>query len=280
MREGILLLQEHTEWLYTKVIENDLFLFDLGSFVFFWIGFILFLVLTIAKSKQKWLWFSFIVLLFGVLRYLILDYLFDVFSTGSIKEFVSNIIVCFSGAAISFYFLTGKRFVPGSVFYRRLLALFSTLTFSFLWVGFYQYHYNVNLNTQGLNIWAFSLWTLGGIVFFEGSRRLKIQIENPYFRILTILSIYYFVLFSIEYLAYYILHIREDSLSNGKPLVFGLIHGTLILHIYYVSYPLTVYLFYRLLTFSSRKARLELNSNLVFSPRNISNVRVNSQGYL
>ncbi len=274
MREGILLLQKHTEWLYTKIIESDLFLFDLGSFVFFWIGFILFLVLTIAKSKQKWLWFSLIVLLFGIIRYLILDSLFNVFNQDSIKAYVSNIVVCYSGAAISFYFLTGNRFVPGSVFYKRLLALFSTLTFSFLWVGFYQYHYNVNLNTQGLNIWAFSLWTLGGIIFFEGSRRLEIRIDNPYFRILTILSIYYLVLFLIEYLAYYILHIREDSLSNGKPLAFGLIHGTLVLHIYYVSYPLTVYLFYRLLTFVSKKARLELNKSRMYSPQNTSNVHV------
>jgi len=276
MRESVLLLQKHTEWLYTKVLETELLRIDLGSFVYLWIGFILFLLLTTSKTKPKWLWISFIVLLYGIFRYLILFYLVDVFKPYSIKDLVSDIIVCFSGAAISFYFLNNKKFVPGSISYKRLLALFSILTFSFLWVGFYQYHYNVNLNTQGLNFWAFSLWTIGGIVFFEGSRRLEIQIDNPYFRILTILSIYYFVLFSIEYLAYYILHIRENSLSNGKPLAFGLIHGTLILHIYYVSYPLTVYLFYRLLTIVSNKARLELNKGRMLPSRYISSVSANT----
>lgn len=265
MMESVLLLQKHTEWLYTKVLETDLLRIDLGSFVYLWLGFILFLLLTTSKSKQKWLWIMFFVLVYGILRYFILFYLFDVFKPDSIKSLVSDIIVCFSGVAISFYFLNSKRFIPDSIFYKRLLALFSTLTFSFLWVGFYQYHYNVNLNTEGLNFWAFSLWTLGGIALFEGSRSLKIRIENVYVRVLIILSIYYIILFSIEYLAYYILHIRENSLSNGKPLAFGLIHGTPILHIYYVSYPLTVYLFYRLLTLVSRKARIELSKSRVLS---------------
>ncbi len=276
MREGILLLQRHTEWLYTKVLETELLRIDLGSFVYLWIGIMLFLLLTTSKSKQKWISISFIILLYGILRYSILFYLFDVFKPYSIKALISDIIVCFSGVAISFYFLNNKRFVPGSIYYKRLLAFLSTLTFSFLWVGFYQYHYNVNLNTQGLNFWAFSLWTLGGIGFFEVYRRLELRIDNPYFRILTILSIYYFVLFSIEYLAYYILNIRENSLSNGKPLAFGLIHGTPILHIYYVSYPLTVYLFYRLLTFVSNNARLELNKSRMLPSRYVSSVSVNT----
>lgn len=276
MREGVLLLQKHTEWLYTKVLETELLRIDLGSFVYLWIGFILFLLLTTSKTKQKWLWISFIVLLYGILKYLFLFYLFDIFKPDSLKALITDVIVCFSGAAISFYFLNSKKFVPGSVFYKRLLALFSTLTFSFLWVGFYQYHYNVNLNTQGLNFWAFSLWTLGGIVFFEGSRRFEIRVENAYVRVLMVLSIYYFILFSIEYLAYYILQIRENSLSNGKPLAFGLIHGTPILHIYYVSYPFTVYLFYQFLTFVSKKARIELNKSCVLSTEVTVNSRINN----
>ena len=276
MREKIILLQEHFGWLYTKIIENELFLFNLGSFAYFWTGFILFLILTAVKSKQKWLWLIFIILFFDIFKHLTLFYVFDILKPDSIKGQVSGLIVYFSGAAFSYFVLESKWFMPGSVYFERLLALIATLTFSFFWVGFYQYHYNVNLNTQGLNLWAFSLWTIGGMSFFEVSLRLKLKIENAFLLVLSILSIYYFVLFSIEYLAYYIINIRENSLSNGKPLVFGLIHGTLILHIYYVSYPLTIYLFYRLLTVVSTRASLNLNKYQSHSSENITGLRVNT----
>lgn len=265
MEEGISLIYWHTDWLYIKILENKLFFLDFWFFVYFWNGFMLFTFLTAVKSKPKWIWFVFILLLFELIEILLLYSGLNIFKPETRNDQFADLIVGFSGAIASFYFLKSKIISPDSVICKRLLAIISSITLSFLWVGFYQYHYNVNLNTPGLNMWAFSLWTLGGLAFFEGSWKVKSKVENIYLRVLSIWGIYLVILFSIEYLAYNILNIRENSISGGKPLAFGLIHGTRILHVYYITFPFIAFLFYQLMTLVFKKASYELKRKSMIS---------------
>jgi hypothetical protein len=114
-------------------------------------------------------------------------------------------------------------------------------------VGAYQYHYNIEtFNTPGINIWAFSLWVIGGYSYLTIHNAVKNKIFNSYLSLIISWAIYLTGLFVSEYIGYRILNIHENS-ARGGALIFGLIHGNKILHSYYLFFPALIIFLHQLL---------------------------------
>jgi hypothetical protein len=115
-----------------------------------------------------------------------------------------------------------------------LLELFVSCLISFVWVRFYRYRYNIAFfNSPMINWWAFLLWSTGLSITLRTYRWLQSVITAWGVRLLVLWIAYFSVLLFIEYLGYHIFGIRE--MTSGKPLCFGLIHGTPILKMYYLT---------------------------------------------
>ena len=106
-------------------------------------------------------------------------------------------------------------------------------TMSCLWVGFYGYRYNVAFfNSPLINWLAFMLWSIGLVTTIRVYKLLGNILMPPWQRILATWFIYFAGLLVLEYCGYYVFEIQQ--VTNERPLMFGLIHGTATLKFYYV----------------------------------------------
>ncbi|MGA3083991.1 MAG: hypothetical protein ABSE95_04290 [Thermodesulfobacteriota bacterium] len=114
-----------------------------------------------------------------------------------------------------------------------MVELFVSCLISFFWVGFYHYHYNISFfNSRVINWWAFLLWSSGLFITNRFYHLLKLIVRMVWVRIVLLWLAYFSILLLVEYLGYYVIGIRE--MTSEKPLLFGLIHGTIVLKIYYL----------------------------------------------
>ena len=128
------------------------------------------------------------------------------------------------------------------------IKLFSSLVLSALWGGYYHYKYNVEaFNVYSINIWAFFLWLVFGYLFLIIYSFVWEKINRVYLRLTVSWVIYFVGLLIVEYIGYHVVCIRENSERAGNALIFGLIHGTLVLHIYYMLFPFLIIAVYHLL---------------------------------
>ena len=72
--------------------------------------------------------------------------------------------------------------------------------------------------------------------------------------------IYIILLFTVEYIAYHLISLREVT-EGTTPLVFDIIHGSTIMHIYYTTAPLYFIWLYVFLKFLFKKST-EDNKNI------------------
>ncbi len=228
-----------TSWLYTKLYENPLFFFDLWSLVHLWIGFILFFLIKSTRIRKPFLYLFFILLAYEIIEFSIGSFGLRVFQSEIIKDHISDIILGILGGLIGLIFNTYLKRKPNHIRFQYLLIAFlSGVTYSFLWVGFYQYQYNMSFfNTPGINFGAFLFWLAGSwgtIEFFRLFKKRKLWV-----RILITWTTYIFALFMFEYIAYEQVEIHEVSRNGENPLIFGLIHGTWYLHLVYLTQALT-----------------------------------------
>jgi hypothetical protein len=118
-------------------------------------------------------------------------------------------------------------------------------TCAFVWVGFYHYSYNLeSYNTPGINVLSWLGWTSGGLfilIAFSLLRKMKL----PYRLGLTWI-LYFHALLAFEYFYYYLLEVKEISGLPLRPLIFGLVHGTRTLHVFYIIAPFIILSIYRL----------------------------------
>jgi hypothetical protein len=116
------------------------------------------------------------------------------------------------------------------------IAFYTAITIAFIWVGFYRYRYNYEaMNTRGINAWALLWWTVAltaVIIIYNYLKSLgKLK------ALLLTFAIYFSILFPMEYYGYYYAGMKEVSISGAKALVFGLIHGSAALHLFYMIAP-------------------------------------------
>ncbi|MEI6456651.1 MAG: hypothetical protein WCO93_10215 [bacterium] len=254
-------LFEHTGWLYTKICENNLFFIDYWTFPHLWSGLVVFFLLAALGWKRKFLWLFVFITLYEVVEILLEIFALHIFKPEIIKDKLTDIFTGAIGGLIAWVILRWKpKQENPNWFVRNTPALFSSGTLSFLWVGSYQYKYNIEwMNFPGLNLWAFLLWMSGGFIFLKIYLYLRRTAGRKYRGMLLAWLIYFLLLLVIEFVGYQILQIRETSIHVKQPLVFGLIHGSAGLHIYYLIFPFLIILFHETQLKVIAKARLNMS---------------------
>jgi len=246
-------------WLYTKIFENSLFFFDYWSFIHLWSGLVIFMLLAAFKFKRKWLWLFSSLFLYELLEIAFLFFALNIFKPETFKDQVTDIIIGLIGGWISYQLISiksGKTFL--AMISQKFQIILSSFTFAFIWVGSYQYQYNISyFNTPGLNLWAFFLWLLGGYYIIELYLFIKKRVENKTNQLIFLWLTYIISLLILEFIGYYCLHIAEISFSYDNSLIFGLIHGSFWLHVYYLISPFLIIAFYEILTWISASAQVQ-----------------------
>ncbi len=259
----LIIVNENIEWLSARIYENDLLVIDYWKIVHFWVGLASFFIISCCKTKMKWLWFIFSMLIFKVLASQIL--LNKIFFNPPFED-TSNFLDLLSSLAggMVAYFILVRKATRKKVTYLPdwVISLFASVSFAFLWVGSYQYHYNAGfdiseINTSGLNLWAFLLWLVGGFIFLEVYKFIKKHVRHPLFKLILSYVFYFSSLLVVEFIGYYLLGIRESNPKSKDPLLFGLIHGNLVLHVYYTIFPFLIIAFYEIIVFLQVRAYIE-----------------------
>ncbi|MGB9702273.1 MAG: hypothetical protein ACPL1A_06035 [Candidatus Kapaibacteriota bacterium] len=238
-----------TAWLYVKIYENSFFFFDYWSIVHIISGILIIIFFFYFNVKHKLINLFAILLGWEILEIAFLYFALNIFKPETFKDQFFDIIIGFLAGYSTKMIVENKPKFP---FIQHLTKEIISITITsfiiaFFWVGFYQYHYNVDeLNAPGFNLWAFLLWYLGlnGTLLFFSFIRKKIG-SLPLNIIITWFS-YFVVLLVVEYLGRYVIQIRESSNPKNTPLIFGLIYGNNILHIVYTIMPLIAILIYLL----------------------------------
>lgn len=236
-------IRENTDWLYTVIYQNQFFFLDYWSVVHFLSGFFLPVILYNLNSKRIYS-ISILILVFYEIVEISLIYLaFNIFRPETIKDQFTDLIIGSLGIVLTWKSRYTQLNEKTYSFY--LPSILSSFIVSFLWVGFNNYRYNIEiLNTAGLNIWAFSWWFAGLQFIFFVAEGLKKEIKNKFILYQTIYLIYFLCLLTIEYLGYNVFNIRKISDTENSALVLNLIHGTTQLHIFYLIAPFLAFLFY------------------------------------
>lgn len=251
LTEILKIIRTNTDWLYVVIHQNKFFFIDYWSFVHLFSGIFLPVLLTNLKIRKVYFISIMILLFYEVLEMSLIYLAFNLFKPETIKDQITDIFIGTAGVVIISSF-KNKTFL--SEFRKELsyyfYAMISSLTVAFIWVGFYKYRYNIEfLNTAGLNIWAFFLWSVSLLLichFYEKSKSISLRKEIAF----TILyAIYLLMLFVVEFVGFHILGIKEINHSNSSPLIFNLIHGTQALHIFYLLSPILIILIYERIKF-------------------------------
>lgn len=137
------------------------------------------------------------------------------------------------------------------MFSNETLAWLSSGILAILWVSSYGYKYNVSLfNTHYINIWALLLWSANGYLFLRLCSLLSLWVAHFVLLLLAAWLLYFIWLLFFEYIGYYVLQIRERK-GGKNDLVWGLVHGTPVLHLYYTLYPFIILAVYSSLEYFS-----------------------------
>jgi len=270
---------KNTDWLYIKILGNSIFFFDFWSFVHLWSSAILITIIVIAKFRHKWSTLFAFLLFYEIAEIILRFAALKVFMPETIKDQFTDILVGMAGGYLFHkwleYYSTKKKHSNNFLLnYNTHIALLTAFTIAFLWVGFYGYKYNVPvLNFSGFNYAAFSFWSLGIFLILVTYNYLTINLGKHYSMIL-VWIIYFIILCIIEYILYHLFGFRESGQHVHKPLIFDIIHGTKVLHIFYLLVPfisVAVYTLVKKYIIKAFHMIREFNGNLDFVKNNTSN---------
>ncbi|OGU59240.1 MAG: hypothetical protein A2X64_01735 [Ignavibacteria bacterium GWF2_33_9] len=262
MQNIITLINQNTTWLYTKIYENQIFLFDFWTVTNFIIGSIIFCLMVILKIRYKYLYLIGILIVWEIIEMLVLYSNGDRFMIESLNDQFTDIILGLLGAGFAHLIL---HYFPKITKFKLIDLNFisSVLTaflIAFLWVGFYQYHYSrPTFNFPGFNMWAMTLWTIGYFFIIRGYNFYKRHLKKLPLAVIATWITYFIVLFCVEYLGRYIFEIKEVSSEENTPLIFNLVWGNDILHIVYSFAPIIAILVFHPIRKLINSANNQLN---------------------
>jgi hypothetical protein len=244
----------NTHWLYTKIWETPVFFLDYWSFVHFWSGFVLFCLLLVFRVKQRFRWLFFIVSLYEVIEIAFIFMAFNAFRPETLKDQLTDIVVGMLGGGVAFGMVRVASLARRSqgrmrpaLFHPVFRWALTAVTIAFPWVGSYQYRYNLPcLNAEGFNWYTFSLWTFGIFAILWVWEALRPRLQETWMRSLVLWGMYVLCLLAAEAIGFYGIGVRESGHPYTRPLVAGLIHGTRVLHGFYLSVPFLAILASRL----------------------------------
>jgi hypothetical protein len=227
-----------TDWLYTKIFQNNLLFIDLWSFVHLWSGFGLIILAGVFQIKRPMTLTVLILISYELLEILFLLFAFSIFRSETIKDQFTDIFLGIAGAISSKYMLKivacnkNKGEKPIGIG----IAFYAAVSIAFFWVGFYHYRYNYEfMNSPGINFWALSWWTLACFVVIN--IYLAFRRQGPLVAIICTYAIYCVSILILEFCGYHWAGMHEISKPGAHALIFGLIHGTPALHFFYVFSP-------------------------------------------
>jgi len=256
----------YSAWLYTKIYQNHYFFFDLWSLVHCWNGFVLFVLFKSVKIRKPFTKLLLVLLIYEIVEILIPYFVLGIIKPETFKDQFTDIIVGMTGGGIGSVLLNLTS-VSNSYHLFRLklfIVLLASITYSFLWVGFYGYRYNIKFfNSPGINWYAWTAWTTGAAITIYLFDILKIR--NLIIKFLSVWIIYLAALFTVETFGYYSIKLHEISMLNPPPLIFGIIHGSPVLHFMYIFSPFfTISIFFALkhLVFKALRQSKKTHYNL------------------
>ena len=245
-------IKDNSDWLYSTIFKYKWFYYDLWSFVHLWSGAIIYTFLAAYNIKKKRLKLLLILSVLGLIGGLISIGPFNLFISERSLGIFNDIATGMLGGYFIHYFLKWKYTKRRS----KWLALFiSSLTVAFIWVGFYGYSYSIAFfNSPYINWWALTAWSVSGMIMIFVFSYIK-DWKNYYWGVAITWLIYIILLFTVEYIAYHLLSFREET-EGSTDLIFDVIHGSTIMHIYYITAPFYFIGLFVLLDFLFRKCKL------------------------
>lgn len=227
----------NTAFLYTVIYENSWFFLDFWSGTHFICGF--FIMVFVLKRKYPKPFGVLLVLLFAweVTEMSFIYFAVNILRPEILPDQVTDIVVGLIGGATGWYYLGYRKRSYFSRQYKSNNLSFIDISIacvvSFYWVGYYGYKYNISyLNSPVINWLALTLWSLGLICNMVIYKYMRQAIGHKWLCIGLTWLTYLVLLLLIEFTGYYVLGIRQ--ITEEKPLIFGLIHGTNTLKIYYL----------------------------------------------
>mgnify|MGYP000409825610 CR=1 FL=1 len=258
IKEIVLLIRDNTEWLYTIIYQNKIFFIDLWSILHFLSGMLFIALICWISNKKIWLKLLLILLSYEIIEISLYFFSLEIFLPEILKDQVTDIFIGLLGGVFYYYFI--KSYNERLLNY--LVMIVSVFFVSFIWVGSYSYKYNVEIfNTSGINIWAFILWFCAGLLVLFGYKFFFNSYKSKIKKISIIYLFYLISLFILEILGQYIFSIHEISKSDSKALIFDLIHGTRVLHIFYLSAPFILISTYKIFYLISYKSYKKVNDS-------------------
>ena len=275
MRTIVELINTNGDWLYVKIFENPIFFFDFWSLLHFWNGGVLLTIILIIRCRHKWSILFSILLFYEIVEISMLYVSLNVFLPETIKDQFTDLFVGMSGGYLfdkwlNFYSTNKKQVTTFLRNPNTHIALFTAISIAFDWVGFYRYKYNVPiLNSPGLNYTAFSLWLTVIFSMLVIYNRLSVRFNKVY-SIALLWIIYFAVLCIFEFTLYHIFGFKESGEHVRNPLFFNIIHGTTVLHVFYMLSPfisVAVYSMFKKLFNSAFDNVRKINESLYLTER-------------
>ncbi len=234
IKEIVLVIRDNTEWLYTIIYQNKIFFIDFWSIIHFLSGMLFIALICWISNKKIWLKLFLILLSYEFIEISLYFFSLEIFLPEILKDQITDIFIGLLGGIFYYYFI--KSYNEHLLNYLVIIA--SVFFVAFIWVGFYGYKYNVEIfNTSGINIWAFTLWFCAGLLILFGYKYFFNCYRSEIKKLGIVYLLYLISLLILEILGQHIFSIHEISKSDSKALIFDLVHGTKVLHIFYLSAP-------------------------------------------
>lgn len=274
----------NTKWLYTRIFENPIFFIDYWSFAHLWSGVVIFAILQILKVRRIWIVLFLLLFSYEVAEISFRYFALNVFLPETIKDQFTDMAVGMLGGSLAKYFFNkignSKGKIKNRFSIQNISAFFTAATISFIWVGNYQYKYNIEfLNTEGLNIWAFLLWFTSIFLIVKLFFLVKKFVNNFWITLFSTWLIYFIGMLIVEFVGHYVIGIREISKANSQTLVFNLVHGTKALFVFYLSVPFLSMSFHYVTIKTFSEAILKGKFRLFLSPKNNANFQLDTREY-
>lgn len=228
-------IRETTEPFYTVLYGNGVFFIDIWSFVHMFSGIGLMLLICCRSTGRRRFALLFALLMAWEIFELGVVFLAEaVLRPEIIQDQGTDIVIGMLGGMLGAWLHRGGRSVTP---YGFASAAFLAMSIAYLWVRSYGYSYNYpGMNSGGLNLWAFSFWSLGLSAVIVVGRAFEGILAFDLYRIAVVWLFYVFGLLAVEYIGYDILDIHEVSKGvNFDPAIAGLIHGTPLMKFFYFS---------------------------------------------
>ncbi len=238
MEEAYRALLKNTDWLYVVVYRNGVFFWDLWSFHHVWSGIVLMAAMMRARVRRPVAWLVVLLTGYELLELVLLVMSIHTFQPEMLLDKLCDVIVGCAGGAVAWWGLPALQRASarrnGDLVVTATAGGFAAVSIAFEWVGFYGYTYNVaELNSPGINWWAFTFWAAGLTVLLLANTLLGRRVPNPAMRLPIVMAGYAIGLLALEYAGDAVLGIHEARSALYPPLLFGLIHGSGALRIFY-----------------------------------------------